>query len=60
MDFLLSLEFHKNQYYEIDIFNSFFNQTYDNRELMFYLFMRSICEKEINVVITRLVTGDVR
>lgn len=27
---------------------------------MFYLFMRSIAEKELNFVITRIVTGDIR
>lgn len=27
---------------------------------MFYLFMRSIAEKELSIVINRIVTGDIR
>eukprot|EP00350_Pseudokeronopsis_sp_OXSARD2_P011402 CAMPEP_0170566174 /NCGR_PEP_ID=MMETSP0211-20121228/79667_1 /TAXON_ID=311385 /ORGANISM="Pseudokeronopsis sp., Strain OXSARD2" /LENGTH=88 /DNA_ID=CAMNT_0010887271 /DNA_START=929 /DNA_END=1195 /DNA_ORIENTATION=- len=60
MDLVVSVEYLRHQLFEVEIFYHFFMQNYDIKELMFYLFMRSIAEKELNVVITRLVTGDVR
>lgn len=60
MDFLVSLDFYKSTSPEVQVFHSFFTQTFDSRELMFYLFMRSLGEKETNTMITRLVTGDIR
>ena len=30
------------------------------KDLMFYLFMRSVAEKELNISIVRLSTGDIR
>ena len=60
MDLIVSLDFHKTQSYEVDIFYNFIIESFDTRELMFFLFMRSIAEKEVNIVITRMVTGDVR
>jgi hypothetical protein len=33
---------------------------FEVKDLMFYLYLRSLAEKELNQVVTRLQTGDVR
>jgi len=44
---LLSLEYHRIEHREADIFARFLSETFDNDDLIFFLFVRNICEKEL-------------
>ncbi|CDW71616.1 UNKNOWN [Stylonychia lemnae] len=60
IDFIVSIDYFRNQSTEVQTFYNFFIQNLEIKDLMFYLYMRSLAEKEINQVITRMNTGDVR
>lgn len=60
IDLIASIDFFKTQSTEIETFYNFFTANYDVKDLMFYLYLRSLAEKEVNQVVTRLQTGDVR
>jgi len=47
LDLLLSLDFYKKDYKDIDIFSKFINEEYDSDDLIFFLFVRSCIEKEL-------------
>lgn len=49
-----TIEFHKKQCLEADIFCKFMEETFDNKDLVFYLYIRSIIEKELEVRFTDL------
>jgi hypothetical protein len=47
LDLLLSLDFYKKDYKDIEIFSKFLNEEYDSDDLIFFLFVRSCIEKEM-------------
>jgi hypothetical protein len=49
MDLLTSLEYHRMNTVEADLFHRFFSGQYTEQDLMFYLFERSLAERELNV-----------
>ncbi len=60
IDIIASIDFFRSQSLEIGLFHAFFTQKYDIKDLMFFLYMRSLAEKECGQVITRLASGDIR
>ena len=60
MDFIISVDHYKNQLPEVELFYGFFMSNYTTKDLLFYLYMRSLGEKESGVIISRMATGDIR
>lgn len=60
IDFIASVDFFRQQSSEIETFYNFFVANFEVKDVMFYLYLRSLAEKELNQVVTRLQTGDVR
>jgi hypothetical protein len=60
IDFIASIDFFRQQSSEVHLFYNFFVANFEVKDLMFYLYLRSLAEKELNTVIIRLQTGDVR
>ena len=54
IDFIASIDFFRHQSSEVEIFYNFFVANFEVKDLMFYLYLRSLAEKELNVVIVRL------
>jgi hypothetical protein len=50
LDMLISVEFYKSKFKEIEIFNKFLNEEYDADDLIFFLFVRSCIEKEMKIM----------
>jgi hypothetical protein len=47
LDILLSCDYFKDYYHDINIFAKFLNEEYDTDDLIFFLFVRSCIEKEM-------------
>ena len=54
MDFLSSIEYHRQQSVEADLFYRFFTQHFGDQDLMFFLFERSLVEREMNMKFTQV------
>lgn len=52
MDFITSIEYHRQNSVEADLFFRFFTQQYGDQDLMFFLFERSLAERELSIKIT--------
>lgn len=50
LDMLMSVEFYKLKFKEIEIFYKFLNEEYDADDLIFFLFVRSCIEKEMKIM----------
>jgi len=50
LDLLISADFYKTQYKEIEIFHKFLNEEFDTDDLIFFLFVRSCIEKEMKMM----------
>ena len=50
LDILMSVEYFKVKYKEIEIFNKFLNEEFDTDDLIFFLFVRSCIEKEMKMM----------
>jgi len=53
-DLLASLEVHRNQSVEIDLFYKFLTMQYQLKELLYFLYVRSLAERELSIMITKL------
>ena len=53
-DLLASTEQHRQTSAEVNLFYSFLIQTYPLKELLYYLYVRSLAEKELALMITKL------
>lgn len=49
MDLITSIEYHRQSCIEADLFYRFFTQQYSEQDLMFFLFERSLAERELNI-----------
>ena len=49
MDFITSIEYHRLNSVEADLFFRFFTQAYGEQDLMFFLFERSLAERELSI-----------
>ena len=54
IDLLVSLEQHKTASPEVETFYNFFTMEFSLKELMFFLFARSLAERELSTVITKM------
>lgn len=54
MDFITSVEYHKESSVEADLFFRFFTQQYADQDLMFYLFERSLAERELSIKLAHM------
>lgn len=48
-DLIWSLEYHRKEIIEADLFAKFLSRKYDTRDLVFYLYTRCLLEKEVGV-----------
>jgi len=53
-DLLASIDSYKQTSSEVDLFFRFFIGDFHIKELMFYLYVRSLAEREMSIVITKL------
>ena len=61
MDFITSIEYHKEASVEADLFFRFFTQQYGDQDLMFFLFERSLAERELSIKLAQTKTSfDIR
>jgi hypothetical protein len=61
IDFLASLDYFKLHVPEVALFYDFFvEKSYDTSDLTFYLFMRSHAERELNIQLNKMTSGDSR
>ena len=44
-----SIEYHRKQCLEADVFCKFMEETFDNKDLIFFLYIRSLIEKELDL-----------
>ena len=49
IDLVASIEYHRKECLEADIFCKFMEETFDNKDLIFYLYIRSLIEKELDL-----------
>lgn len=49
IDLVASIEYHRKQCLEADIFSKFMDETFDNKDLIFFLYIRSLIEKELDL-----------
>lgn len=54
MDFITSIEYHRQNSVEADLFFRFFTQQYGEQDLMFFLFERSLAERELSIKIASM------
>ena len=60
-DLLASTEQHRGSSSEVNLFYQFLTQAYPLKELLYYLYVRSLAEKELAIMITKLPSNqDVR
>lgn len=60
-DLLASTEQHRQTSSEVNLFYMFLTQQYPLKELLYYLYVRSLAEKELSIMITKLPSNqDVR
>jgi len=50
LDLLLSVDFYKQKFRDVEIFSKFLNEVYDQDDLIFFLFVRSCIEKEMKMM----------
>lgn len=48
-DLICSIEYHRKNWTEADLFANFLSQKYDTRDLVFFLYTRCLLEKEIGI-----------
>ena len=61
IDLLASLDYFKLHVAEVSlVFDFFIEKTYDTSDLTFYLFMRSHAERELNIHLNKMTSGDSR
>jgi len=53
-DILASTEQHRQTSAEVNLFYSFLTQMYPLKDLLYYLYVRSLAEKELAILITKL------
>ena len=53
-DFINSLEYHRQYSVEVDLFYRFFTLQYTDQDLMFFLFARSLTERELQIKLTSM------
>ena len=53
-DFINSLEYHRQYSVEVDLFYRFFTLQYTDQDLMFFLFARSLTERELRIKYTNM------
>eukprot|EP00826_Nyctotherus_ovalis_P012272 TRINITY_DN13226_c0_g1_i3.p2 TRINITY_DN13226_c0_g1~~TRINITY_DN13226_c0_g1_i3.p2 ORF type:complete len:175 (+),score=49.66 TRINITY_DN13226_c0_g1_i3:299-823(+) len=51
---MASVEWHKKECLEIEVFSKFLDNTFDTNDLMFFLYLRSLIEKELELSFTNL------
>ena len=51
---LASTEQHRDTSAEVNLFYQFLTQAYPLKELLYYLYVRSLAEKELAIMITKL------
>lgn len=49
INFISSVDYHRQNSVEVDLFFRFFSQQYSDQDLMFYLYSRSLAERELNI-----------
>ena len=54
---LASTEQHRNNSIEVNLFYSFITQQYAVKDLTFYLYIRSLAEKELAIMIHKIPTA---
>lgn len=54
MDFITSIEYHRENCVEADLFFRFFTFQYSEQDLMFFLFERSLAERELNIKLANM------
>lgn len=60
LDLLISLDYYRNYYIDVDIFAKFLDETYDLDDLIFFLFVRSSIEKEMKIMFIEKAKEDVK
>ena len=61
MDFLSSIEYHRQNSVEADLFYRFFSLQYGEQDLLFFLFERSLTERELSIKLASMPTNfDIR
>ena len=60
LDLLISVEFYKSKFKEIEIFNKFINEEFDTDDLIFFLFVRSCIEKEMKIMFIESAREDIK
>ncbi len=60
LDLLTSIDFYKFYDKEIGIFSRFMDETYDLDDLIFFLFVRSCIEKEMNIMFIEKAKDDIK
>jgi len=53
-DLLASIEVYKEQSVEVDLFYKFLVMEYHLKELLYYLYVRSLAERELSIMIAKL------
>jgi hypothetical protein len=51
---LSSLEFHRKEHIEADIFCKFLSEDYDTKDIIFFLYIRSLMEKMLKIKFNKL------
>lgn len=51
---MASIEWHKKECLEVEVFSKFLDNTFDTNDLMFFLYLRSLIEKELELSFTNL------
>lgn len=54
MDLLTSIEYHRKISVEADLFHRFMTEQYSEQDLTFYLFERSLAERELHLKLTQM------
>jgi len=54
MDFLASIEYHRQNSVEADLFHRFMTQHYSEQDLTFFLFERSLAERELSLKLSHM------
>jgi len=61
IDFLASVDYFKLHVPEVALFYDFLTErSFDSSDLTFYLFMRSHAERELNIQLHKMTSGDSR
>jgi hypothetical protein len=54
MDFISSIEYHRQSSVEADLFYRFFSMQYGEQDLLFFLFERSLVERELSIKLSAM------